>query len=73
MRSLCAYSFCMSRKRRPLREGFEDRNIIIRRGKDSDFAFLYFAVIFGTAVYLIATAVCKGIFTVTTDVLSYIL
>jgi len=64
----------MGRKKRPLREGFEDRNVVIRRGRDSDFAFFYFSVIFGTAVYLIATAVCKSIFTdaLTANVLSYI-
>ena len=57
-----------------MRAGYEEHNVVIRRGKDAEFAFFYFSVIFGTAVYLIATAVCKSIFTdvLTTDVFSYI-
>ena len=57
-----------------MRDGYEGRRVVIRRGRDHEFAFFYFSVIFGTAVYLIATAVCKSIFTdvITVDVLSYI-
>ena len=61
------------RKKR-LRSGYSERNVVIRRAKDSDFAFLYFSAIFGTTVYLIASAVCKGIFTeaLSADVLFYL-
>jgi len=64
----------MSRKHLPRKAAYENRNVIYRQAKDGNFAFFYFSVIFGAAVYLIATALIKGIHTelVPTSVLSFL-
>ena len=56
-------------------KGYENKNVVIRRGKDSPFAFLYFSAIFGAVVYLVAAAICKGLLseTVPASLFSFVL
>ena len=42
-------------------EGYENHNVVLRRGRDGQFAFLYSAFLFGAAVYLLAHAFFKGL------------
>ncbi|MBP5404416.1 MAG: hypothetical protein J6Y74_00480 [Clostridia bacterium] len=51
------------RDRRTCGKGYENKNVVIRRGKDSPFAFLYFSVIFGAVIYLVAAAISKALLT----------
>ena len=43
-------------------KGYENRNIILRR-KRRDTLFLFFAAIFGGAIYLVATALFHAVWT----------
>ena len=41
-------------------KGYENRYVIVRKRKDRDYPFLFFLLLFGGAVYLIASALFRS-------------
>jgi len=50
----------MKKRKRVCDRGYENKNVAIRRAKDGAFPFLFFSALFGAAVYLVASALCKA-------------
>lgn len=43
-------------------KGYFNTNVIVKKRRKKDFSFFLFAVVFGVAVYLLATVVFKSVF-----------
>ena len=61
-RAISAYLFSMKEIVVIRGEGYESKNIIVKKGKRNGGAFLFFLMFFGAAVYLLSTVVFKSLF-----------